>query len=461
MNLFPADDNDLPFSKFESMLKTNSVYFFDSAEFEEIILHYMNIGKMSLAKKALELGIKQHPTSVSLKLANVEVMLYEDKLEKAEQLLKELEEIEPLNDQVHLHKATLLSKKELHKEAIDALNTALLYTDDEVDVRSLIGMEYLYLEEFDTARLNFAKCLEVEFEDYSSLYNVIYCFDMQEQHHEAVDYLLEYINKDPYSEIAWHQLGRQYYIIENFEEALKAFDYSILIDEYFIGAYLEKAKTLEELGKYEKAIENYLITLDLDDGTAFSYLRIGKCYKKLGNKKEALKYFNQTVKEDPLLDKGWLALTDLYIKDKNYQKALYFINKAILIDEKNSVYWVKYANINLKLSLFEEASKGFQKCLDLGNYTLDVFIALTDILQFLGDFNDAIQVLLKGKELYKDFAEIEYRLGGLYFLTQQEAIGFKLLKSAVEIDYDYHTTFKELYPSVFELENVKKLFLSS
>ncbi len=461
MNLFPADDNDLPFSKFESMLKTNSVYFFDSAEFEEIILHYMNIGKMSLAKRALELGIKQHPTSVSLKLANVEVMLYEDKLEKAEQLLKELEEIEPLNDQVHLHKATLLSKKELHKEAIDALNIALLYTDDEVDVRSLIGMEYLYLEEFDTARLNFAKCLEVEFEDYSSLYNVIYCFDMQEQHHEAVDYLLEYINKDPYSEIAWHQLGRQYYIIENFEEALKAFDYSILIDEYFIGAYLEKAKTLEELGKYEKAIENYLITLDLDDGTAFSYLRIGKCYKKLGNKKEALKYFNQTVKEDPLLDKGWLALTDLYIKDKNYQKALYFINKAILIDEKNSVYWVKYANINLKLSLFEEASKGFQKCLDLGNYTLDVFIALTDILQFLGDFNDAIQVLLKGKELYKDFAEIEYRLGGLYFLTQQETIGFKLLKSAVEIDYDYHTTFKELYPSVFELQNVKKLFLSS
>ncbi len=461
MNLFPANDDDLPFSKFESMLKTNSVYFFDSTEFEEIILHYMNIGKMSLAKKALQLGIKQHPTSVSLKLANVEVLLYEDKLEKAEELLIELEEIEPLNDQIHLHKATLLSKKELHKEAIESLNTALLYTDDEVDVRSLIGMEYLYLEEFDTARLNFAKCLEVEFEDYSSLYNVIYCFDMQEQHHEAVDYLLGYINKDPYSEIAWHQLGRQYYIIENFEEALKAFDFSILIDEYFIGAYLEKAKTLEELGRFEKAIANYLITLDLDDGTAFSYLRIGRCYEKLGNKKEALKYFNQTVKEDPLLDKGWLALTELYITNKNYQKALYFINKAIQIDENNSVYWIKYANINLKLNLFEEACKSFQKCLDLGNYTLDVFVALTDVLQFLGDFNDAIQVLIKAKELYKDFAEIEYRLGGLYFLTQQKKLGFKLLESAVEIDYDYHTTFKELYPTVFELENVKKLFLSS
>ena len=55
MHLFSANDDHLPLSKFESMLKTNSVYFFDSSEFEEIVLHYMNVGKMSLAKKALEL----------------------------------------------------------------------------------------------------------------------------------------------------------------------------------------------------------------------------------------------------------------------------------------------------------------------------------------------------------------------------------------------------------------------
>ena len=58
MHLFSANDDHLPLSKFESMLKTNSVYFFDSSEFEEIVLHYMNVGKMSLAKKALDLGLK-------------------------------------------------------------------------------------------------------------------------------------------------------------------------------------------------------------------------------------------------------------------------------------------------------------------------------------------------------------------------------------------------------------------
>jgi len=457
MHLFSADDDHLPLSKFESMLKTNSVYFFDSSEFEEIVLHYMNVGKMSLAKKALDLGLKQHPASVPLKLANIEVLLYEDKFDIAEKLLLELEKLEPLNEVVYLHKATLLSKKDLHKEAIEALNKALLYTEDEVDVRSLIGMEYLYLEQFDTARLNFAKCLEVEYDDYSSLYNVIYCFDMMEQNHEAIDYLLAYIEKDPYSEIAWHQLGRQYYTVENYVEALLSFDYSIIIDEYFIGAYLEKAKTLEELNRFEEAIENYLITLDLDDGTSFSYLRIGKCYQKLGNIKEALKYFNQTVKEDPLLDKGWLALTDLYIKNKNYQKALFFINKAIHIDEKNHAYWIKYADINLKLNLFEEASRGFYKCLELEYFTLEVFVALTDVLHFLGDFEDAINILLRAKDFYEDFVEIEFRLAGLYILNQQESEGLLILEHSLSIDYDQHIIIKELYPSVLEIDSVRNL----
>ncbi len=459
MHNFQNDDNDIPLLKFESMLKTNSVYFFDSTEFEEIILHYMNVGKMSLAKKALNLGLEQHPDAIALKLAYVEVLLYEDKINKAEKLLFELEKIDPLNDQVFLHKATLLSKNDNHKAAIIALNTALLYTEDKADVLSMIGMEYLYLEEYETARLNFAKCLEVEYDDYTSLYNVIYCYDMLGQSQEAVGYLNNYIEKDPYSEIAWHQLGRQYFIQENFTEALRAFDYSILIDEYFIGAYLEKAKTLEELKRYEEAIENYELTINLDDGTSYSYLRIASCYEKLGNHRKALKYYNITVKEDPLLDKGWLALTNLYIKNKNYQKALYFINKALLIDDSYSIYWMRYAEINLKLNFYEEATKGFQKCLDLEDYSLDIFIALTDVLHFIGEFTDAIEVLKKAKIMYDDFAEIEYRLSGLHFLIQQEKQGLKLLESALKIDYDYHKIIKELYPSVFDLESVQKLIL--
>ena len=51
MEFSPNDNNNLPLTKFESMLKTNNVLFFDSEEFENIIHHYLNQGKVALAKK--------------------------------------------------------------------------------------------------------------------------------------------------------------------------------------------------------------------------------------------------------------------------------------------------------------------------------------------------------------------------------------------------------------------------
>ena len=96
------EDYNLSLSKFESMLKTNKVLFFDSEEFEEIILHYLDIGKANLAKKALKLALDQHPKSTGLKLVQVEMLVYDDKLDIAEKLLNELYAIEPNNEEIYI-----------------------------------------------------------------------------------------------------------------------------------------------------------------------------------------------------------------------------------------------------------------------------------------------------------------------------------------------------------------------
>jgi len=454
MPLTPKENN-LPLSKFESMLKTNSVYFFDSIEFEEIVHYYLDSGKNSLAKKAIKLGLTQHPKSVLLKLLQAELLIFDGELEKASLLLKELQAIEPTNEEIYVQQANISSKSDNHKGAINLLKIALAYTDDEADILSMIGMEYLFLDNFDEARLNFSKCLEVDFEDYSSLYNVIYCFDMQNNHLGAIDYLNKYIDKDPYSEIAWHQLGRQYYTLEKFEEALTAFDYAVLIDEYFVGAYLEKAKTLEKLKKYEEAIENYKATLELDDPTSFVFLRIGACFEKLNNTTLAIQYYKKAVHEDPLLDKGWITITNLYTKEKKYRKALFYINKAIEIDEKNIMYWRKYAEINLNLDFFEEAINAFRHCLLLQDYDLTIWLGLSDALCFIGEYEDALTNLLKAKRYFKNFAEIEYRLSGLCFMFKNDKKGAEYLNSALGINFKHQFILKELFPQVFEMKEVK------
>ncbi|WP_343330189.1 tetratricopeptide repeat protein [Polaribacter staleyi] len=443
--------------KFESMLKTNSVYFFDLVEFEEIIVHYLDAGKHALAKKAVKLGLQQHPASVDLKLLQVEIYVFEDELDKASMLLKIIERLEPNNDEVFIQKATISSKKGNHKVAIDLLKKALTFTDDKVDVWSLLGMEYLYLDDFKNARLTFSKCVNVDFEDYSALYNVVYCFDMEQEHEEAIIYLNTYVEINPYCEVAWHQLGRQYFILEDYEKALTSFDYAVLIDESFIGGYLEKAKTLEQLMRYKEAIDNYLITLELDDATAFVYTRIGECYEKLLNFEEAISFYKKAVHEDPLLDKAWVLLSNLYFIEENYEKAAYYLSKALKIEEDNALYWKRYAEINLKLNFYEEALTGYKKSLSLYDDGLESFIGLADVLSFLGEFTEAISILIKAQKKHRNTAEIEYRLAGLFFILNKEKYGYKHLITALKIDYDYHIVLKELYPIVYDNEKVQKL----
>jgi len=453
------DDYNLSLSKFESMLKTNKVLFFDSEEFEEIILHYLDMGKASLAKKALKLALDQHPKSTGLKLVQIEMLIYDDKLDIAEKMLNELFAIEPHNEEIYIQKANIYSKRDQHEKAIEELQKALTFTDDYADVYNLLGMEYLFMDNLELAKYNFIKCLEVDIEDQSALYNVVYCFEFLDQQKEAIAYLKEYIEKNPYSEIAWHQQGRLSYGIKDYENALQSFDYATLIDEEFIGAFMEKGKSLEKLKRYEEAIEAFQRTIDLEDPTSYALLRVGKCHEKLGNKAEAIKYYNKTVHEDPLLDKGWIAITDFYIRLKNYQKALYYVNKALAIDNENQLYWKRYANINRQMNFYEEAEFGYRKAVEFGDFQLDTWLFWVDILQFLGEFDSAIQTLEQAADYFKDEYEIEYRLAGMYYMLQNNAKGKMHLIKAVALNPKNRTLLQELFPVVWDRKIVQNVIL--
>ena len=450
------EDYNLSLSKFESMLKTNKVLFFDSEEFEEIILHYLDSGKATLAKKALKLGLEQHPRSTGLKLVQVEMLVYDDKLDQAEKLLNELYAIEPTNEEIFIQKANIYSKRDDHEKAVEFLKTALKYTEDLADVYNLIGMEYLFMDNLELAKENFIKCLEEDLEDQSALYNVVYCFEFLDQNQEAIDYLKTYIDRNPYSEIAWHQSGRLYYGLKAYESASTCFQLATYIDEEFVGAFMERGKALERLKNYAEAIESYNRTIELDDPTSYALLRIGKCHEKLGNKVEALKYFNKTVHEDPLLDKGWIAITDFYVRQKNYQKALYFVNKALAIDDQNRLYWKRYATINKAMDQFEEAEFGYRKAIEFGDYQIDTWLFWVDIMLIMGEFNNAILTLIQASEYFPDDYQIEYRLAGFHMLLNEEEKGNYHLSNGLRINSKHQNLLKEMFPTVWDRASVQE-----
>tara|TARA_R110002167_G_scaffold58047_21_gene164825 strand:+ start:362 stop:1762 length:1401 start_codon:yes stop_codon:yes gene_type:complete len=448
-------------TKFESMLKTDDVYFFDAEDFEEIIHHYLNNGKIRLAKKAIKIGLQQHPASVEIKLLEVEVLVFENNLEVAERMLDELQLLDSNNEEILIQRANIYSKKDNHEAAVALLHEALALTDDSFDIHSLLGMEYLFMDDFKLAKENFMKCVSFDEQDYSSLYNVIYCFEFLEDYDGAIYYLNDYLERNPYCEVAWHQLGKQYYAKKMYPEALAAFDFAVISDDAFMGAYFEKGKVLEKMGRYEDAIENYETTLKLEDPTSHAYLRIGRCYEKQGNHDMAKYHYYKTVHEDPLLDKGWLVITEFYYKKSDYKKALHYINKALNIDGDNPDYWKKCGKIHAALRDFDNADFAYKHAIELGNYELDTWLNWADVSLLDKNLDNALEILAQGLEFYPKSAEISYKKAGFHLLKGDTINGRIGLMEALKYDHKKLHLFQTEFPQFCSLDWVLILISTS
>lgn len=78
-----GDFSEQAVSRFELMLKTNEIQFFDATEFEEIGQYYIDTANLSMAKKAIEVGLSQHPESTELTLLLVEYYILTNTFDEA------------------------------------------------------------------------------------------------------------------------------------------------------------------------------------------------------------------------------------------------------------------------------------------------------------------------------------------------------------------------------------------
>ena len=67
------------------------------------------------------MGLEQHPTNIDLMLLNSELMIFNSNYNDAYKILDVVEEIDTINKEVFLQKATIYSKNNLGKKAIEIL----------------------------------------------------------------------------------------------------------------------------------------------------------------------------------------------------------------------------------------------------------------------------------------------------------------------------------------------------
>jgi tetratricopeptide (TPR) repeat protein len=107
------------------------------------------------------------------------------------------------------------------------------------------------------------------------------------------------------------------------------------------------------------------------------------------------------------------------------------------------------------MNLFEEAELGYRKAVEFGDFQLDTWLFWVDTLQFLGEFDFAIQTLLQATEYFPEEYQVEYRLAGLYFMLAEDKKGKFHISNGLRLNFKNHTIIEELFPVVWERKMVQ------
>ncbi len=398
--------------RFEAMLQTNATYFFDLEEYLDIIDEYISVANYNMAQKAIEIGLQQYEDSVDILLYQAELYSLNDRLEKAEILLAKLKEADPYRIEIPMLEAELYSRKHLHKKAINALQQALQFEGaDKAEIFELMTVEYLYLEDYQSALETALEALKYDIFSSTALYNAVTCFDLLDQTEQAITFLQKHLDKNAFSEVGWSLLAKKYIDKQNYKKALEALDYAIAIDDKFLGAYYDKAYIYTQLKDYKNALQFYKLTLHIADPTAFTFFHIANIYEQLEEYTAAIENYLLAINEDPGYYKSWIKLVHIKIKLNDLDSALDIVKQALDIINNQELFEL-LGEIHLLRNEMHKAIPAYEMSLKLGTTKLPVILKLADLYKETRDFEKYKTLLLEAKKQFPDSKEIQKRMLG-------------------------------------------------
>ena len=168
------------------------------------------------------------------------------------------------------------------------------------------------------------------------------------------------------SAVAWANHGNHLYRLEKFEEALVAFERSIIISENFYPAWYGKANVLSALGRYDTAIDSYTKTVKIKPDFYLGWRDQGALFAYLDRYYEALISFNQVIRYKPNDFAIWYLRGNILTTNfQEYKQGITAYNKAIQLKPDFAQAWIGKGKAFYHLGNYEKAREAAQEAVKL------------------------------------------------------------------------------------------------
>lgn len=423
---------------------------FTARELIELFRHYNSqlpfvageLHSETYAKIVIELGIQQFPYLPIFTIHMVEILMREEKYKKAHKYIEQATAYTPFQPSLMMMKAILFSHEGARKLALEALQTALEIAGDDDEILEEFLEMALFHEQYDLTLPIVEKALNANAEVSPIIEKYLPRAEEGDYIAELIPTIEAIIDQDPYSAEAWYLLGSGLMAQEKVEEAQKAFDYAVTINENFADAWIALLESIYELSNYtefiklfdEQSIRFPKQTFEEIEGLlAWSLHEVGQTAK-------ARELYKSILTKNPEDAESWYSLGLTWHQQDNYVNSIPYLEKAHELEPSELDYGLVLATAYLFTDQEEKWDNLYRYLSKEFPFKSEVWLDWGVALNETGQLIRALEITEIGLENNPRSIQLLYRMAALCYMSNNKDVAILILEKALELNPEEHVT---------------------
>ena len=372
--------------RYEQQRSKGLSQYFDVDEFDLIADYYLDRGRTNKLSEVVSSALRIHPNSTVIHLKRAILYVETGEPKKALQLLDRL----PEQEETDFVRAAAYFKLKRKTEGLSLLKDMVAKEQYDKDLACLDAVNVLSAENLYKEALDFVRQgLEHNPDNTDLMSEGAFCSEQLNDIQASEQYYRMLLEVDVYSYENWFNLGQVLFGQERYEEACKAYDFSLVSNPRFMPAVLQMGHACFQMEHYEDAAKYYLDYLlaaieeslpsaegnTLDDLMVF----VGEAFEKAEQYESAMEWYEHALITNPENLQAHTGMGICYLELKDFEQSLRYLEKAVKMDDKQSEIWIYLAEVLVNMDKDEQAIVAYLRALSLDPSQAEVLFALGNL----------------------------------------------------------------------------------
>lgn len=255
---------------------------------------------------------------------------------------------------------------------------------------------------------------------------------LNEEYDNAIQSFFRAISVDNKNHVAYNNLGMTYLMKNNLDAAEKYFKKSASVSKYYVQPYINLALLYKQKGNNEKYFSYLEKALKVNPDNYWTYYLMGDYYNSNEMYSAAIPFYTDSININPNFSQAYLALGVSYFKTDKYDQSILAIRKYLELNQKSDfAYHMLSKNYYLKGD-YPTAKKYIKTAITI-NPINQYRLELAKIEFNNADYKSALlnfQIL----EPEYQYAEIYNYIGLCYLMLNKYELAITNFNKAIVID---------------------------